>query len=366
MSTDAGPSIRRLLERAVRAGTAPGMVAGWQGLNEVDERAVAVGHASVRPAVEAMTMDRWFDLASLTKTLVIAPLILLTLRNTELSMDSTVTQVFPELAGVPLGSRRIRHLLTHTSGLPAWEPIYVHARTPDTDDVIRALAGLTVGEVRGEVVYSCPGFILLGLILERLTDTPLDLLFARLVLAPLGLADELGFRPGSDRPISAGASIPVTERLLVAERGMDPAGIPDTSSCLPDDGNSRFLGGVSGNAGLFGTIRGVLALAKAMLVPGVLFTGDEIALATRNHSPGLEQARGLGWQLASSPGCSAGDALAPTAFGHTGFTGTSLWIDPTRGLTMALLANRLHPGHRPTDLHPLRRRFHRLVVDAYD
>ena len=97
---------------------------------------------------------------------------------------------------------------------------------------------------------------------------------------------------------------------------------------------------------------------------GEFLTSDEIDRATSDHTPGREQARGYGWQLASSPGCSAGPALDPSAFGHTGFTGTSLWIDPTRGVAIALLTNRVHPGHRPTDLHPLRRRFHHLVVNS--
>lgn len=364
MSSDAGPSVRRLLERAIRAGMAPGMVAGWQSLDETDPRIAAVGHSSLRPDLEKMTDNRWFDLASLTKPLVITPLVLLSFRTAGLSLESRVAQVIPELRGKQLGDRRIRHLLTHTSGLPAWEPIYARARTPGAEDVVRALAELPIGKVRGEVVYSCPGFILLGLILERLAGTSFDVLFARLVLDPLGLSDEVGFRPNTKRPLAAGSTKPGTERTLMRERGLDPAEIPETSPGLPDDGNSRFLGGVAGNAGLFGTIRGVLGLARAIVDPGALLTESEIGMAIRNHTPGLEQARGLGWQLASSPGCSAGSALTPTAFGHTGFTGTSLWIDPTRDLTMALLANRTHPGHRPTDLHPLRRRFHQLVVES--
>lgn len=364
MSSDAGPSVRRLLERAIRAGMAPGMVAGWQSLDEADPRFVAVGHASLRPVVEKMTDGRWFDLASLTKPLVITPLVLLTVRTAGLSLESRVAHVIPELGGEPLGDRRIRHLLTHTSGLPAWEPIYARARTPSAEDVLRALAELPVGKVRGEVVYSCPGFILLGLILERLADTSLDALMSRHVLEPLGLTNEIGFRPAPENSPVAGTESPGTEQLLMGERDLDPAMIPRSSPGLPDDGNSRFLGGVAGNAGLFGTIRGVLGLARAIVDPGALLTDAEISVAIRNHTPGLEQARGLGWQLASSPGCSAGSALTPTAFGHTGFTGTSLWIDPTRNLAMALLANRTHPGHRPTDLHPLRRRFHQLVVEA--
>lgn len=309
-----------------------------------------------------MSVDRWFDLASLTKPLVITPLTLIALRSGDFSLETRVAQVIPELHGGALGSRRIRHLLTHTSGLPAWEPIYAHARSSDPAEVLQALANLPVDEVRGEVVYSCPGFILLGLILERLAGTSLDILFDRLVLASVGLA-EIGFRPGIESPLAAGADRPGTEEQLIRERGLDPSVIPEISSGQPDDGNARFLGGVSGNAGLFGTIRGVLGLARAISVPGLLLTDDEISTATRTHTPGLQQERGLGWQLASTPGCSAGPGLASAAFGHTGFTGTSLWIDPTRGIAVALLTNRLHPGHRQTDLHPLRRRFHHLVVD---
>ena len=340
------------------------MVAGWLHSGDAEHRCVAAGHASVRPVAEEMTEDRWFDLASLTKVLVISPLVLIAFRNQDLSLETRVGQTLPELDGTALGARRIRHLLTHTSGLPAWAPLYAHGEGSDSEAVIRLLAGLRVGEVRGEVVYSCPGFILLGLILERLAGMPLDVLFERLVLGPLSLADEIGFRPALGTPLVSGARSPDAERALMVERGLEPACIPDNPPGLPDDGNARFLGGVAGNAGLFGTIRGVLGLARALHTPGVLLTGEEIGLATRDHTPGLGQARGLGWQLASSPGCSAGPALPPGAFGHTGFTGTSLWIDPTRGVSMALLTNRVHPGHRPTDLHPLRRRFHHLVVDA--
>jgi CubicO group peptidase (beta-lactamase class C family) len=356
--------VRRLLERAVRAGTAPGMVAGWMRSDDTEPRCVVVGHAAVRPIAEEVAEGHWFDLASLTKVLVITPLVLIAFRNQDVSLETRIAQTLPELGGTQLGARRIRHLVTHTSGLPAWAPIYAHDGGPDSSGVLRALSRLPVGEVRGEVVYSCPGFILLGLILERIAGLPLNVLFDRLVLEPLGLTNEIRFCPGLERPIAAGARIPGAERSLMIERGLNPECIPAISPGLPDDGNARFLGGVAGNAGLFGTIRGVLGLGRAMNNPDDLLDGDEIALAIRNHTPGLAQARGIGWQLASSPECSAGTALSPRAYGHTGFTGTSLWIDPLRGLSMALLTNRVHPGHRSTDLHPLRRRFHQLVVAA--
>jgi len=284
-------------------------------------------------------------------------------RDRALSLDTTVAEVLPETAGTPLGKRTTARLLTHSAGLPPWEPLYA-LTDGDQALTVGALARLAVGEAGHHVVYSCPGFIVLGIMLERLTRMSLSELFTTRVLDPLGLADQLGFRPGASRPVAGGARAPGVERRLLEERHLDPGTVPPVAEGLPDDGNARFLGGVAGNAGLFGTVYGVLAMAHAFLVPGDLLETEDVVLATGNFTPGLEQARGLGWQLAASDGCSAGPALTASAFGHTGFTGTSLWVDPNRQIAMALLTNRVHPGHRDTDLHPLRRRFHDLVIEA--
>jgi CubicO group peptidase (beta-lactamase class C family) len=355
--------VRNLLAAACRAGYAPGLVAGWRRCDSGVEESVSVGRASIFDPPRPLVEDHWFDLASLTKPLVVIPLVMLLARNDFLSLESRVATAIPELADKPIGDRRVRHLLTHTSGLPAWVPLYAITVSAGEGDVLRAFAGLDVSLVGRDVTYSCPGFILLGLMIERLTSTPLDLLFTRLVLEPLSLTDDLAFRPAPSRRIAAGARSPGAESELLRERGLDPADIPPTSPLLPDDGNARFLDGVAGNAGLFGTAHGVLSLACALMTPGVLLDDDEIRQTVRNHTPGCGQARGLGWQLASTPGCSAGTALGSSAFGHTGFTGTSLWVDPVRKVAMTLLTNRVHPGHRATDLHPLRRRFHQIIVD---
>jgi CubicO group peptidase (beta-lactamase class C family) len=216
------------------------------------------------------------------------------------------------------------------------------------------------------VEYSCPGFILLGLALERILAAPLDVLFARRVLAPLGLTEAAGFRPSPKRPLAGAASSPSVEVRKCRELEEDPATVPPMAANMPDDGNARFLGGVAANAGLFGTAAAVHRLASQYVVgAGELLEPDEIALATTPTGGGTaqgEQLRGLGWQLARSPGCSAGPALSATAFGHTGFTGTSVWVDPERRAVLVLLMNRHHPGHHEVDLHPLRRRLHALVV----
>ena len=361
MTESRSETVRQLLNRAVLSGMAPGLVAAWQANNDRAPQIVAVGRAIVAPDWEPMTQQTWFDLASLTKPLVVGILSLLAMRDHSLTPETTVADVLPKTSAFTPGGLSIRQLLTHSSGLPAWEPIYALA-DGNPERTLEAVRRLNVDGSGAHVVYSCPGFILLGMILERLGGSSLDRIFLDRVIKPLGLEDKIGFRPPPSLPIAGGAQVPAAEQVLLRERGFDSDLIPPSSPSRPDDGNSRFCDGVSGNAGLFGTAAGVLALARVYLGVGEFLSAEEISLATSNHTAGLEQARGFGWQLASSPGCSAGPALNPAAFGHTGFTGTSLWVDPTRGVAMTLLANRIHPGHRPTDLHPLRRRFHQLVV----
>jgi CubicO group peptidase (beta-lactamase class C family) len=337
------------------------MVAAWRTTADPAPETVVAGRAVVTPTSIPAAAKTWFDLASLTKPLVVGTLALLAMRDGALAPEALVAEVLPETSSSPLGARSVRQLLTHVSGLPAWEPLYALAGG-DRENTLDALIGLPLAEPDRHVIYSCPGFILLGMMIERLAGASLAELFARRVVGPLGLAGQVGYRPGLDLPLAGGAATPAAEQRLLAERGLDQEHPPAVLQGRPDDGNSRFLGGLAGNAGLFGTAAGVLALAMAYLGVGGLLTPEEISLATADHTPGLEQERGFGWQLAGSKGCSAGPALDPSSFGHTGFTGTSLWVDPTRGIAMTLLANRVHPGHRPTDLHPLRRRFHQLVV----
>lgn len=362
MTSYRSETLRLLLERAVRAGSAPGIVAAWEAATDSSPRTIEVGRATFVPRSQSVAPETWFDLASLTKPLVVGTLVLLMMRDGAFSEGTTVGEILPETSPTPVGTRTVRQLLTHSSGLPAWAPLYT-ATGGDPTRALGALMDLEIGEPGVHVVYSCPGFILLGMMIERLSGAGLAEVFNERVLEPLGLGDVIGFLPDPTFPIAGGAATPMAEQRLLAERGLGPEEIPAVIPAGPDDGNSRFLGGVAGNAGLFGTAEGVLSLALVYLGAGEFLTSDEIILATTDRTPGLEQGRGFGWQLASSPGCSAGPALDPSAFGHTGFTGTSLWIDPTRKLAMTLLTNRVHPGHRPTDLHPLRRRFHQLAID---
>lgn len=356
--------IESLLAAMVRAGLTPGAVAAWGSGGQPPLVAVA-GRARVQPEPEEAVASTWYDLASLTKPLVTGTLALLAVRDGALTLETTVGEALPAARARPLGAATIRQLLSHASGLPAWAPLYGLAAGPER--IAEAILGLGLARPPGAAVeYSCPGFILLGLILERRLGQRLDQAFTARVLDPLGLSDQLGFTARPGRRVAGGAAVAAFERQQCVDLGLDPGRVPPVGESLPDDGNARLLSGVSGNAGLFGTAEGVHRLASEYLAgTGRLLSPGEIERATGfaagGRSPG-EQVRGLGWQLAPSPGCSAGPFLSRGSFGHTGFTGTSVWVDPEARVVMVLLANRHHPNHHEVDLHPVRRRFHDLVV----
>ncbi|MFV2071247.1 MAG: serine hydrolase domain-containing protein [Thermoanaerobaculales bacterium] len=357
--------MRVLLQRSIRAGMAPGGVAAW-GRPGIGLEFVVAGNASEAPEVTPMELAAWFDLASLTKPLVTTTLILLALRSRVLELETRVGHVLIETRGTDIADLSVFSLLTHTSGLPSWLPLYCLAEG-NPEALPRRLSSVELEVDQGtRVIYSCVGFVILGLMLERTAGKPLAVLFEDEVAGPLRLENELRFSPDLEgRPLVGSAARATAEERLVREAGQDRSFLPEIGAGLPDDGNARFLGGAAGNAGLFGTARGVSTLAAEYLPGGGnLLTAEEAQLATIGHTSGLEQQRGLGWQLGATPGCSAGPALPLSAFGHTGFTGVSVWVDPVKRTTYSLLCNRHHPGHRETDLHPLRRRFHALAHEA--
>ena len=358
-------TVRKLFERSLRAATAPGVVAEWGRAGGERWRTV-IGAASLTPQRIEISADTWFDLASLTKPLVTTTLALLAFRSGALRPSTRVGEVVREVRGSDVGDLEVEGLLSHSSGLPGWLPLYSLAEG-DGRLLPARLAGVALESAPGEqVIYSCVGFVILGLMLAEIGGERLDSMFRREVLRPLQLEDELGFHSETKtHSLCHGATEATVEHRLTAELGLDPRWLPAMTPGEPDDGNARFLGGVAGNAGLFGTARGVGSLSSEFLPGGgSLLSAEEAEAATSRRSRGLEQARGWGWQLASTPGCSAGEALSEGAFGHTGFTGVSVWCDPvTRGV-FVLLTNRNHPAQRENDLHPLRRRFHALAAKS--
>jgi serine-type D-Ala-D-Ala carboxypeptidase len=334
-----------------------------------DLSVVARGHAVVTPEVISVTPETIFDLASLTKTLATTLLLLMEAEAGQLRLDDPVATYVPEFGGSDRRDVTLLHLATHTSGLPKWRPLYVDPG--DTERVAGALGALPLEYETGtRVVYSDPNFILLGIALERIAGRRLDALFAERVAGPLGLT-RTGFMPAPELR----AEIAASERGNAFERRMCGDECASFGGWRTDviwgevhDGNAHFLGGVAGHAGLFGTAFETARIAEQFLPGAELLRSDEsFDLVRRNLTPGLEEHRSVGWQLASTPDSAAGPALAPESFGHLGFTGTSVWVEPSRERVYVLLTNRVHPTWRDIPMNTIRRRAHELMAEvSYD
>ena len=282
----------------------------------------AAGHAVTVPLRIPASEETIYDCASLTKPLVTATLVL-----QELALDRVVH------------GYTVRELLTHTSGLRAWLPLYAY------DDPIRAIVEQGPECERGtRVIYSDLNFVLLWTAIADY-DAKAARLGARLKppasLKPRIAATEWGQR---------------WEMKMCAERKIAFAGFRDGLMWgETHDGNSHHIGnGAAGNAGLFATAREVFELTRAIV------NDPRFTEATRNQTSGLNDARGLGWDIAT--GSEATSMLSPGSFGHTGFTGTSVWVDRERDEIFVLLTNRVHPCAAPNAMQRIRGEFHRLAL----
>ncbi len=286
-----------------------------------------------------------YDLASLTKVVATLPCVLRLVSEGEFALHDRVGRFFANAGWFQtpsLADATVRQLLTHTSGLRNWEPLFARASRRST-----ALAAVLQAPVRdvGSVHYSDFGFMLLGSIVERVTRQRLDAVARELVFAPLGMG-RTGFGPIGSDDVAATEDCGWRGRLLVGE---------------VHDENASVWDGVAGHAGLFGDVADLGRYAAAWLRHDpVLGSHALLVESVRPHARGDDGSiRGLGWLL-PSPGAFAGDGLR--GFGHTGFTGTSLWLDPESGVGSILLTNRVHPQRgRGEGIHALRRAFHAAV-----
>jgi CubicO group peptidase (beta-lactamase class C family) len=387
-------NVSRLLAEAVEGKTVPGAVALVRHRGEVAYHE-AFGWAATAPQPRKMTPETIFDLASLTKPLVGATVALALVDRGLISLDEEITRFLPELVQVRRQGVTWRRLLSHTAGLPGWRPLYVWGRDPkEILGVIDRLGLATDPGSRFE--YSDLGFITLGLALERATDRPLQELAADTVFGPLEMARSGYLPPAADDAYA------VTEHGNAFEKRMaDWAGMEFTSWRTDfhpgqvNDGNAHYaLAGVSAHAGAFsdasdlGRFGGMWLDAVAGRSSPVLSRAIA-GVATSEQAPHGAR-RGLGWDLMKPGGPHlteltradagffpptetpwvprpSGELLSPSAFGHTGFTGTSIWIDPPRELVAILLTNATHPQvDLSKPVNALRARFHNAVVAALD
>jgi CubicO group peptidase (beta-lactamase class C family) len=328
-----------------------------------------LGHSAVQPYSVASKLDTVYDLASLTKPLITGLLCSRRIEAGELTLDSSVSHFLPEFDRTDKHTITVRELLTHTSGLPAWRPLYLLTED-EPDRTAGAIASLELEYKPGtRVIYSDLGFITLGMLLERLTGHELVQLAQVEIFEPLKLRQTY-FRPD----IALQTGIAASETGNAYEQGMsEQMGAGSYANSRKrviwgevHDGNAYFLGGAAGHAGLFSTVSDTLVLAQQFIgYLSQLLKAETCKLFRTNMTPGLEEARTIGWQLASTNDSTAGTDLPQDSFGHNGFTGTSCWIDAVNERVFLMFTNRTHNHELPfANINSVRRQFHSIAAEA--
>jgi len=350
--------LKRFIEGRTEIGDPPG--AAWcVGADGAVWSRGFSGSASVEPVRDRLAPETVFDLASLTKPLATALLAVILEQEGLLDLDSPLAESLSESRETPYGAVSILDLGAHQAGLPAWEPLYASAG--ESSRFPARILALPPEAKPGEILYSDLGYILLGRVLEIATGAGLDRLFADRVAGPVGLKSMVfpGLA-GLGRRAAATERGNLFERDLAGGRGAEHRFREEMIRGQVHDGNAWAMGGVAGHAGLFGALDDVAALAREILAP------DRLGLDARGRSRLLEPVRDGGRTFGFQPAAlaSAASSILPDrAPGHTGFTGTSLWLDPDTGRYWILLANRVHPAVGTEGFQTVRREFHRLSAD---
>ena len=302
---------------------------------------------------EPMRMDTVFDLASLTKVVATLPSILKLVDEGEVALGDPVAHFIPEFSTNDKLEITLLNLLTHTSGLISHRKFY--QEDLNQEEIFKKIYEETLEyEPGSKVVYSDLGFILLSKIVEVVTQKKFDDFVTKEIFEPLGM-NETTFLPHFSN-----------ERYAATEFDKE---INHYKLGVVHDENANTLGGVSGHAGLFSTLADLNKYISMFQNEGVfngkrILSANAIRLSQKNFTSSLNEMRGLGWQLKTGNITSCGDYFSDQAFGHTGFTGTSIWFDPAVDLSVILLTNRVHYG-RESHILRLRPRLHNLIRQSF-
>jgi CubicO group peptidase (beta-lactamase class C family) len=312
----------------------------------------ALGRFTYDPASPEVSTASLFDVASLTKVVATTAMAMILYERGLLDLEAPVTAIVPEFAGGDPRRREItlRMLLAHSSGLPAYEKLFLRAQT--RADLLQAALSTPLAAAPGaRAEYSDIGFIILGFVLERLADESLDAFCQREIFGPLGMTHTT-FNP--TRALKD--SIPPTAGDLAFRHRIIQGEVQDE--------NASILGGVAPHAGLFSTAEDLAIFAHALLNGGhPILRSSTVELFSRRESAPEGTSRALGWDTPSARSQS-GRYFSPRSFGHLGYTGTSLWIDPERQLSIALLTNRTWPDCQNQAIKQVRPAFHDAVMEA--
>jgi uncharacterized protein YbbC (DUF1343 family)/CubicO group peptidase (beta-lactamase class C family) len=340
----------------IKSGRIPGAVVLIGRGNEI-AFVKAYGDRKRIPAVEPMQVDAIFDMASLTKPMATATAAMILIEEGKLRLTDPVRKFLPDWDNHGKGSITIDQLLRHRAGFIPDNSINDYKNGPD--EAWKKLANLDLVGPPGELFrYSDVGFITLGRIVEKVSGQTLDAFTQERIFKPLGMNDS-GFAP-------VNAPLPDSKRARTAPT--EPVG-GEMAWGQVHDPRSRALGGVAGHAGLFSSLEDVSKYARMLLAGGVGPNGNRILspltvrlMIDAAGTPENER-RGLGWDVQTSYSGPRGALMGPNSFGHTGFTGTSLWVDPETGLYVIILASRLHPSGKG-DASPVRYRVATAAASA--
>ena len=313
-----------------------------------------MGNRQVNPSPLPLERDTLFDLASLSKLVSTTMVALRMIERGELELSDPISRYFsiPEDAPEGRGEITVRHLMHHNSGLTPHIPLWTQTDDPAqaVDVILRSKPWCAPGE---QVHYSCMGYILLQKILEQVGGAPLDVLAAREVFEPLGMQSTC-YNPTTTNVVTTEFSALHGEYLCGRVH----------------DENASFLGGVSGNAGVFSSLDDMIRFARMIASGGKCDTGlylnpRTFEKAIYNATPGKNENRGLGFQLTPSFSMLTGALFSEGSYGHTGFTGTALYVDRESRLWAMILTNAVHFGRNKTELFRTRRLFFNSLADTY-
>ena len=369
--------IQAALQSAVDEGVFPGAQLAVRLRGEL--RCVAVaGRLSSEPPGLPVQPTTLYDLASLTKPLATGTSLLLLAQRSKVTLEDPIQEILSELEGTPIGQATVKDLLTHRSGLPGWRPFYerlgIGGGAPEpsggsrtvNQHVLKLIRDEPLLYARGErCVYSDLGFMLLGLLVERLTEMALDRWCEEAIVRPLAAY------PMMFCPTAEGAQLGVVRPMVDVSR-IAPTEQDEWRNRLlrgeVHDENAAAMGGVAGHAGLFGTAESVLAVSGAWLCGyhgrESILEGEFVRQFTTRQESAAQSSWALGWDTPSAPS-SSGSSFSERSFGHLGYTGTSLWIDPLRELEVVLLSNRVHPHRRNEKIKAFRPWIHDLVYREF-
>jgi uncharacterized protein YbbC (DUF1343 family)/CubicO group peptidase (beta-lactamase class C family) len=354
-------AIGPVVEEAIKRHQAPGSVV-LVGRGDAIVYEKAFGNRALEPRVESMTLDTIFDLASLTKVVATTPSVMNLVEDGRLRLTDRVASFIPGFDRYGKSRITIRQLMTHTSGLRPDLDMALEFSDYETA-IERAIEEVPTSRPGERFVYSDINFFLLGDIVKRVSGMSLDAFAAKYIFAPLGMRDTM-FNP----PASLVARIAPTERCTTLGWPCDQEGAAVLRGVVHDP-TARRMGGVAGHAGLFSTAADLSLFCRMMLAGGrvgetrVLSPLAVLRMTTPATPPEQPAVRGLGWDLDSAYSSNRGDLFPLGSFGHTGFTGTSLWLDPFTKSYVIILSNRVHPDGKG-DVGPMRAEIADIVASA--